>query len=130
MLKNLIIIENGQEEQYGSLEELAKALIDEKYYEMDDEDRKEKMTMKALANTINNRMEIVQNADAGNIDGKFIIKDEVTYILSLISLNRVMLLERIDANIFAKDLNKENMKDNYIILNKFAKELLAKYLNV
>ena len=128
MLKKLILIENGQEEQYDSLEEIVKELIDENYYEMNDEEKKEKMTMKALANTINNRMEIVQNADASNVNGKFIIKDEITYILSLISTNKLMLLERIDANIFAKDLNKENMKDNYIIINKFAKELLERYL--
>lgn len=129
MLKKLIVIENGQEEQYDSFEELVKALIYEKYYELSNVQKQEKMKIKALANTINNRMEITPDV-SDSIDGKFIIKDEMTYILSLISLNRVMLLERMDASIFAKDLNKENMKDNYIILNKFAKELLAKYLNL
>lgn len=127
MLKNLIIIENGEDQQFDTMEELVKALIDEKYYEMNNEEKKEKMTMKALANTINFGMEVVEEAGNGT-EGKFIIKDEATYILSLVSTNKVMLLEKVDANIFAKNLNKENMKENYIIINKFAKELLNSYL--
>ena len=130
MLENLIIIENGVEEQCDSLEELVKLLIDEKFYDMSDEQKLEKMKMKALANTLNYKMEITTEVLDNNIEGKFIIKDEITYILSLISTNKLMLLEKIDANIFAKDLNKDKMTDNYIIINKFSKELLAKYLGM
>lgn len=130
MLKNLIIIENGVEEQCDTLEELVKLLIDEKFYDMSDDEKLEKMKMKALANTLNYKMEITTEVLDNNIEGKFVIKDEITYILSLISTNKLMLLERIDANIFAKDLNKENMTNNYIIINKFSKELLAKYLGM
>ena len=130
MLKNLIIIENEVEEQCDTLEELVKLLIDEKFYDMSDDEKLEKMKMKALANTLNYKMEITTEVLDNNIEGKFVIKDEITYILSLISTNKLMLLERIDANIFAKDLNKENMTNNYIIINKFAKELLVKYLEI
>ena len=130
MLKNLIIIENEVEEQCDTLEELVKLLIDEKFYDMSDDEKLEKMKMKALANTLNYKMEITTEVLDNNIEGKFVIKDEITYILSLISTNKLMLLERIDANIFAKDLNKENMTNNYIIINKFSKELLAKYLGM
>ena len=39
-----------------------------------------------------------------------------------------LLLERKDSNIFTKKLNKDKIKDNYIIVNTFAKELLKKYI--
>lgn len=130
MLKKLIIIEDGKEVQCDSLEELVKLLIDNKYYDMSDEEKIEKMKIKALANTLNNKMEIVEEIFDDNIEGKFIIKDEITYVLSLISTDKLILLERKDANIFTKSLNKGQMTDNYIIVNKFAKDLLIKHIKM
>ena len=130
MLKKLIIIEDGKEYQFETLELLVKALITEDFYEIDDKEKKRKMRIKAMANCLNNPMEIVEDLASGeNIDGKFLIKDEITYILSLLLTNNIMLLERKDADIFAKNINKENMQDNYIIVNAYAKELLEKYIS-
>ena len=64
------------------------------------------------------------------IEGKFIIKDEITYILSLLTTGNILLLERIDSNIFTKDIDKLNYNDNYIIVNTFANELPKKYCNL
>ena len=127
MLKKLIIIENGKEVQCDTLEDLVKILIDENYYNMTEKEKIEKMTMKALANTLNNKMKVTQDiSKIDNIEEKFIIKDEITYILSLVKTNNVLLLERRDSNILTGSLNKEYLKDNYIIVNTFAKELLRK----
>ena len=128
MLKKLIIIENGEEVQCDTLEELVKILIDENYYNMTDSEKKENMKIKALANCMNNKIEIVDEIKSSNIEGCFIIKNEITYILSLLTINKVVLLERVDANILTKTLNKEGIKDNYIIVNKFAKDLLKEYV--
>ena len=129
MLKKLIIIENGKEVQCDTLEDLVKILIDENYYNMTEKEKIEKMTMKALANTLNNKMKVTQDiSKIDNIEEKFIIKDEITYILSLVKTNNVLLLERRDSNILTGSLNKEYLKDNYIIVNTFAKELLRKYI--
>ena len=130
MLKKIIMIENGEEFQCNTLEEATKELIDENYYEISETERKSKMKMKAMANCLNNRFEIVEdisNTDE-SLDRKFIIKDEMTYILSLLLTNNIILLERVDSNIFTKELNKQSFEDNYVIVNKFAKELLSKYL--
>ena len=128
MLGNLIIIENEVEEQCDTLEELVKLLIDEKFYDMSDEQKLEKMKMKALANTLTHKMEITTEVLDNIIEGKFIIKDEITYILSLLITGNILLLERIDSNIFTKYLDKSNFTDNYVIVNTFAKELLKKYI--
>ena len=88
----------------------------------------EKREMKAIANCINNSFEIVENVNSKDLENKFVIKDETTYVLSLLIINKIILLERIDSNIYTSSIDKSNMKDNYIIVNKFAKELLKNYL--
>ena len=130
MLKKIIIIENDEQVQCDTLEEVVKILIDENYYNMDQSKKIEKMKMKALANCINNKKTIVQEIkkDMQDITEFFVIKDEITYILSLLMTDNIMLLERKDANIFSGELDKENIENNYIIINQFAKELLEKYI--
>ena len=131
MLKKIIIIENGEEIQCDTLEEVVKTLIDENYYSMTQNQKIEKMKIKALANCINNKMKVVQELPVNfvnNVENKFIINDEITYILSLLTTNNLLLLERKDSNIFTGELNKDNLKENYIIVNTFAKELLNKYV--
>ena len=128
MLNKVIIIEDDNKVQCDSVEEVVKKLIDEKYYELDEKEKLEKREMKAIANCINNSFEIVENVNSKDLENKFVIKDETTYVLSLLIINKIILLERIDSNIYTSSIDKSNMKDNYIIVNKFAKELLKNYL--
>ena len=129
MLKKLIIIENDEQYQYDTLEDIVKELIDENYYNISQEEKIKKMEIKALANCLNNDMEVVQELKDGDIEDKYIIKDEITYILSLLITGNILLLERIDSNIFTKYLDKSTFTDNYVIVNTFAKEILKQYLN-
>ena len=128
MLNNLIAIEKKNDYQCNTINELVKKLIDEKYYELTLEQRKNKMKMLAMANTLNKKMEIVDNCSCDNINGKFIIKDEFTYILSLLICGNIVLLEKKESNVFIKYTNVPESKDNYIIENKFAKDILKSYL--
>ena len=128
MLKKIIIIENNNKIQCDSEEEVVRLLIDDNYYELTEEKKLEKREIKAISNCINNDMKIVKEIDNDNIENKFIIKDEMTYIFSLLMTNNIMLLERIDSNIYTGRMNKTGLKDNYIIVNKFGKRLLESYL--
>ena len=128
MLSKIIIIENDNKVQCDSEEEVIKLLIDKRYYELSEKEKLEKREMKAIANCINNSFEIVENVNSKDLENKFVIKDETTYVLSLLIINKIILLERIDSNIYTSSIDKSNMKDNYIIVNKFAKELLKNYL--
>lgn len=128
MLNNLIAIEKKNDYQCNTINELVKKLIDEKYYELTLEQRKNKMKMLAMANTLNKKMEIVDNCSCDNINGKFIIKDEFTYILSLLICGNIVLLEKKESNVFIKYTNVPESRDNYIIVNKFAKDILKSYL--
>lgn len=130
MLKKLILIEGSEKYQFDTVKELVELIIDKKYYELTEENKKEKLKLKAVANCMFSNLQIVNNLEElDNIEGKFIIADEITYIYSLLLLNKVTLLESRDANLLATTLNKEEISENYIIVNKFAKELLKKYLD-
>lgn len=132
MLKKIILIENDKEYQCDTMQEVVKKLIDENYYNFTQEEKINKMKMLALANCLNNKKEIIEEYELDtnfSIERKFIIKDEMTYVLSLLLTNNIILLERIDSNVFTKDLDKSNFNDNYIIVNKFAEMLLQKYIN-
>ena len=121
MLKKLIAIENGESYQYDTLEDLVKDLIDENFYNMEQNEKVEIMQRKAIANSYNLLDDIEEKSKI--IDR---IEDELTYILYLLTTNNVVLLEHKESEIFTKDINKDNFEDNYIIVNSFAEELLKK----
>ena len=131
MLKEIIIIENGEKCQCSNEEEVVKLLIDSNYYKLTEKEKREKMEMRAIANTINNKMQILKPNEIKqdtDINNKFILLDEKTYILSLLITNNITILERIDSNIYTEYLDKSKFEKNYIIVNNFAKEILKQYL--
>jgi len=127
MLKNLIVIENDDKYQYDNLEELVKGIIDKDYYNMTEQQKLEKRELKAFANCLMTDVEVVNDVPS-NMENKFVNIDEVTYIYSLLRLNKVVLLESTKSNFLTKYLDKSNITDNYIIVNHFAEELLKSYI--
>lgn len=121
-MKKLIIIEKENKYQFDSIEDLVKELVDENYYNMNQEQKKEILNKKASFNILN-KIGIKQK----EIENKIITTNEYTYILSLSNLDIITILERKDADIFLKGWNKENFEGNYIIINRFAKELLKQH---
>lgn len=129
-MENLIVIEGKEKYKYNDIESLIKGFINEKYYNMSETEQKNELEKKAIANTIQDNIKIYNmESKAQNYDKEaFILYDEITYILSMLKFNKIILLEKTNANIFGKYINKENITDNYIIVNKFANEIIQKYL--
>lgn len=129
-MENLIVIEGKEKYKYNDIESLIKGFINERYYNMSETEQKNELEKKAIANTIQNNIKIYNTeSKAQNYDKEaFIVYDEITYILSMLKFNKIILLEKTNANIFGKYINKENITDNYIIVNKFANEIIQKYL--
>lgn len=129
-MENLIIIEGKEKYKYNDIESLIKGFINEKYYNMSETEQKNELEKRAIANTIQDNIKIYNmESKAQNYDKEaFIVYDEITYILSMLKFNKIILLEKTNANIFGKYINKENITDNYIIVNKFANEIIQKYL--
>lgn len=132
MLKKIIIIEGENSIQCDNLEDVVKQLIHENFYNLTEVEKNHVMKMKAFANCINNNMKILEKNEVkeyDNLDRIFLIKDEITYILSLLKTNNILLLEHKDSNIFTKEVNKEKLENNYVVVNKFARKLLEKYIS-
>jgi hypothetical protein len=132
MLRKLIIIENDKHYQCDDEESVVRLLIDSNYYELTEKEKMEKMKIRATANSINKKMEILEAKEISkntDINDKFVLLDEKTYILSLLTINKVTLLERVDSNIYTRYLDKEKFTKNYVIVNNFAKEILKKYID-
>ena len=129
-MENLIVIEGKEKYKYNDIESLIKGFINERYYNMSETEQKNELEKKAIANTIQYNIKIYNmESKAQNYDKEaFILYDEITYILSMLKFNKIILLEKTNANIFGKYINKENITDNYIIVNKFANEIIQKYL--
>ena len=131
-LKNLILIENNKSVQMDNLEELIKYVLGDNYYNLPKEKQMELMKLNLKTSALSLGYNIVtlesKNIQEISLENSAILYDEITYILSLVILNRFTLLEKKDSNIFTKNLDKSNMSDNYIILNTFAKELLKSYI--
>ena len=131
MLKKLIVIEGDNQTQFENEKELVKKLVSTDYYELPEDKKKEILEMKALGNTLSNKMQILNKDEIEqktNIDGKFVLLDEKTYILSLLLTNNITLLERLDSDIYIKYLDKSKFTKNYVIVNNFAQEILNKYV--
>lgn len=133
MLKNLIIIEGENQLQCDSEQDVVKALISNDYYQLSAKEQYEKMRLMATANLIGKpNVQIVdkENIKEGkNLENKFVLLDEKTYVLSLLINSNVNLLENTNSNVYIGALNKSKFTKNYVLVNKFAKELLEKYVN-
>lgn len=129
-MENLIVIEGKEKYKYNDIESLIKGFINERYYNMSETEQKNELEKKAIANTIQDNIKIYNmGSKVQNYDKEaFIVYDEITYILSMLKFNKIILLEKTNANIFGKYINKENITDNYIIVNKFTNEIIQKYL--
>lgn len=129
-MENLIVIEGKEKYQYKDIKSLVENFINKNYFNMTKEEREKELEKKAIANTIQNNIKIVKReSNEMEFDTNvFVLYDEITYILSMLNLDKIILLERTDANILGKYINKANIKDNYIIINKFANEIMKKYL--
>lgn len=129
-MENLIVIEGKEKYQYRDIESLVEKFINENYFYMDEADRKVELEKRAIMNNPQNKIKIykLDNKTTNFDKNAFIIYDEITYILSLLKFNKIILLEKTNANILGKYINKENIEENYLILNKFADEIMQKYL--
>ncbi len=118
MLKNLIVMEE-QKYECDTKEELVKLLLGSDYYDKTEQEKRKTMELKAEIN----RSVAIMNGEWDE-QKDFILKDETTYILSLLRLNKILLLEKKDCNIFTKNIDKSQIKENYIIVNNWADKLL------
>ena len=131
-MEKLIVIERDEKYQYKDMDSLIRSFINKDFYEMTEGEKETEMEKKAVANTFLDNIKIIKlNETKDNFEeDAFILYDEITYILSMLKFDKLILLERVDAEILGKYINREGITDNYIIINKFANEIMKKYLEI
>lgn len=122
-MEKIIVIEGKEHRGYNDIESIIKDLVCDDFYEMEESDRKKQLNLKATANTMKSTIKIKDTYDKD----AFIVKDELTYLLSLAKFNRILLLERINADILCRGLDKTGYSKNYVVVNKVADELLKNH---
>ena len=129
-MKNLIVIEGKEKYQFDNFEELIQKFISADYFSNSEDEKYNLLEIKSFANTMMDNINIIRlkRFPEDFNEESFIVYDEVSYILSMLKFNKFILLEKTDSNIFGKYIEKSNIEENYIIVNKFASEILKKYL--
>ena len=130
-MKNLIVVEGENKYEYDNYEELKKAILGSEYEKMSEEEKNKELQKRAIMNVWDQNVKItdLKSGVSAYSEKDFIIYDEFSFILSLLKFDRIVVLERTDADIFCKYMDKSWVTDNYIIVNKFANEIMKEYLN-
>lgn len=134
-MDNIVIVENNEKYCFNTLEEAVKQFLGEDFYNLNDEDKYKVLRLKTVRNSVfNNNVSVIdlrKGEEISNIKNKqYIVYDEETFFLSLAKNNDIVLYENKNANIFVKNLNKEEketlekLDDDYIIINFCVDKLL------
>ena len=132
----IIVVEDGKKFCYSGKEELVKSILGEDYYNLSNEEKQKRLEICNYRNAGLEQIPIV-NINKGeavnNIkDKQYIVCDEDTFILSLAKNNKLVIYEKENANIFVKDVDKQNLKrisENYICINDCADKILLNLIN-
>ena len=136
-MKNLILISNNSQKEFDTLDELKKYILSD-LYNASIEEQKKYFYEKIFGFCIMNKLQIVDtlkgvyegdyNIDSNeriNFENAIVIDNIDTYIISLCKFNIIVLLESKNNLVYTKNIEEiENNEGEYIIVNKFANEIL------
>ena len=133
----LVVIIQGQQFKLKNLNNLVASIFGKSYFDLSQEER-----LKAHAISQFHKYLPIVNTEQGtygdnfdivkkdyDFENAFIIDDDYSYILSLCKINSFMLLEVRNSNIFTGLIDKSEIKDDLVVINHFAKEILGELYN-
>ena len=134
----LVVIIQGQQFKLKNLNNLVASIFGKSYFDLSQEERLKVRYEKAHAISQFHKYLPIVNTEQGtygdnfdiikkdyDFENAFIIDDDYSYILSLCKINSFMLLEVRNSNIFTGLIDKSEIKDDLVVINHFAKEILA-----
>lgn len=144
-MKNYIVIKDKETKQFIDIEDIMKYLLGSEYYKLFDEEKlirryeeafRYNMFLNEKVNIVHSELGVFEDnykikKKMYDIKKDFFIDNDITYLLSLCRFNEFLLLEKISCKgIVIQELNidNDNEKDNYIILNKYLDKLLVCHL--
>ena len=138
----LVVIIQGQQFKLKNLNNLGASIFGKSYFDLSQEERLKVRYEKAHAISQFHKYLPIVNTEQGtygdnfdivkkdyDFENAFIIDDDYSYILSLCKINSFMLLEVRNSNIFTGLIDKSEIKDDLVVINHFAKEILDELYN-
>ena len=138
----LVVIIQGQQFKIKNLNNLVASIFGKSYFDLSQEERLKVRYEKAHAISQFHKYLPIVNTEQGtygdnfdivkkdyDFENAFIIDDDYSYILSLCKINSFMLLEVRNSNIFTGLIDKSEIKDDLVVINHFAKEILGELYN-
>lgn len=138
----LIVIIQGQQFKLKNLNNLVASIFGKSYFDLSQEERLKVRYEKAHAISQFHKYLPIVNTEQGtygdnfdivkkdyDFENAFIIDDDYSYILSLCKINSFMLLEVRNSNIFTGLIDKSEIKNDLVVINHFAKEILDELYN-
>lgn len=138
----LVVIIQGQQFKLKNLNNLVASIFGKGYFDLSQEERLKVRYEKAHAISQFHKYLPIVNTEQGtygdnfdivkkdyDFENAFIIDDDYSYILSLCKINSFMLLEVRNSNIFTGLIDKSEIKDDLVVINHFAKEILGELYN-
>ena len=138
----LVVIIQGQQFKLKNLNNLVATIFGKSYFDLSQEERLKVRYEKAHAISQFHKYLPIVNTEQGtygdnfdivkkdyDFENAFIIDDDYSYILSLCKINSFMLLEVRNSNIFTGLIDKSEIKDDLVVINHFAKEILDELYN-
>ncbi len=138
----LVVIIQGQQFKLKNLNNLVASIFGKSYFDLSQEERLKVRYEKAHAISQFHKCLPIVNTEQGtygdnfdivkkdyDFENAFIIDDDYSYILSLCKINSFMLLEVRNSNIFTGLIDKSEIKDDLVVINHFAKEILDELYN-
>lgn len=131
-LKNIIIVKDGVDYECDTIKELLEFIFSDDYFSLSEEEKTKRRNLNAYKECLIKNIPILEKKEElknKNISEMFISVDEITYIISLLKFTNTIILEKTEANIFGKYMDKQRISKNYIVLNKFVDEILENYIS-
>ena len=138
----LVVIIQGQQFKLKNLNNLVASIFGKSYFDLSQEERLKVRYEKAHAISQFHKYLPIVNTEQGtygdnfdiikkdyDFENAFIIDDDYSYILSLCKINSFMPLEVRNSNIFTGLIDKSEIKDDLVVINHFAKEILDELYN-
>lgn len=130
-MENIIIVEEKEKYVFENIEEVVKQFLGKDFYDLNEEEKYKRLRMRTAMNSSFRNIQIKDLKKGEKVldikEEQYIVYDEETFLLSLAKNNDIVIYEKENANLFAKNIDKSNLErvaKEYIRINDCANELL------
>lgn len=134
--KNYVVVEYEKKYEFDKIEDIIKSILGEDYYNLSEEEKYKKLKLKTFMNAGIKNIPIIEMKNSKQIldikEEIYILKDEITFLLSLAKNKDIVIFEKESNKELAKDIDTTNLRkvsEEYIVINDCANQILEKEIS-